>query len=226
MPKKKGPKPNLMYEHQIHYQGYRCILGMDEAGRGAWAGPVTVGAVCLPLDRPDLNKLLVDVRDSKVMTPRQRERTVEKIKEIALAWGIGSASNSEIDAQGINPATKLAMQRALEDTNRRFPDFKPDCLFLDALIWPEKIAEIPQVTIVDGDARSVTIAAASIVAKTWRDRFMRDLDSELPQYHFADHKGYGTSSHTANLKTFGPSPFHRLTYAPVRKAMTDIRRPE
>ncbi len=226
MPKKKGPKPNLMYEHQIHHQGYRLIMGMDEAGRGAWAGPVTIGAACLPLDRPDLNKLLVDVRDSKVMTPRQRERTVERIKNIAIAWGIGSASNSEIDEHGINPATKLAMQRALEDANRRFPTFKPDCLFLDALIWPEKIAEIPQVTIVDGDARSLTIAAASIIAKTWRDQFMRELDSELPQYNFGAHKGYGTGSHTANLKTYGPSPFHRLTYEPVRKTLTDTRQTE
>src|SRR5690554_4879190 len=176
MPKKKGQKPNLMYEHQIHKQGYRYILGMDEAGRGAWAGPVTIGAVCLPLDRPDLHKLLTGVRDSKVMTPRQRERTVETIREIAVAWGVGSASNTEIDQQGINPATRLAMQRALLDTCQRFPHFRPDCLFLDAMIWPEKAAEIPQITIVDGDARSLTIAAASIIAKTWRDQVMRDLD--------------------------------------------------
>ncbi|HLV37263.1 MAG TPA: ribonuclease HII [Spirillospora sp.] len=221
MPKKKGQKPNLMYEHQIHKQGYRYILGMDEAGRGAWAGPVTIGAVCLPLDRPDLHKLLTGVRDSKVMTPRQRERTVETIREIAVAWGVGSASNTEIDQQGINPATRLAMQRALLDTCQRFPHFRPDCLFLDAMIWPEKAAEIPQITIVDGDARSLTIAAASIIAKTWRDQVMRDLDNELPHYSFSAHKGYGTGSHSAALRTFGPSPFHRLSYAPVLKMLAE-----
>lgn len=217
MQKKKGPMPNLMYEHQIHHQGYQFILGMDEAGRGAWAGPVTVGAVCLPLDRRDLKQILSQVRDSKVMTPRQRERTVENIRNCACAWGVGSASNTEIDTYGINQATKMAMQRALEDTQQRFPTFRPDCLFLDALIWPEMASTIPQVTIVDGDARSLTIAAASIIAKTWRDQLMRDLDTELPQYQFGAHKGYGTGSHQAALRTFGPSPVHRLTFAPVRK---------
>ncbi|MAS35733.1 MAG: ribonuclease HII [Anaerolineaceae bacterium] len=218
MPKKKGPNPNLMYERQIHHQGYRFILGMDEVGRGAWAGPVTVGAVCLPLDRRDLNKILTDVRDSKVMTPRQRERTDETIKETALAWGIGSATNSEIDEHGINPATKLAMGRALDDAISRFPNFQPDCLFLDAMIWPEKAAELPQITIVDGDARSLTIAAASIIAKVWRDQHMRDLDTELPQYRFGTHKGYGTGTHTWAIKTFGATPLHRMSYAPVQKA--------
>ncbi len=221
MPKKKGPKPNLMYEHQIHHQGYRYILGMDEAGRGAWAGPVTVGAVCLPLDQVKLSKILVDVRDSKVMTPRQRERTVEHIKTTALAWGVGSASNLEIDSEGIVAATKLAMQRALTDAQRQFPDFRPDCLFLDALIWPEKAGEYPQITIVDGDARSLTIAAASIIAKTTRDHLMRDLDTELPHYQFGTHKGYGTGSHAAAIKTFGVSPLHRLSFAPVRKALIE-----
>jgi ribonuclease HII len=219
MLKKKGPKPNLMYEHQIHHQGYRFILGMDEAGRGAWAGPVTVGAVCLPLDQVHLRKILADVRDSKVMTPRQRERTAEHIKTTALAWGVGSASNLEIDSEGIVAATKVAMQRALTDVQLRFPTFKPDCLFLDALIWPEKAGEYPQITIVDGDARSLTIAAASIIAKTTRDQLMRDLDAELPQYRFGTHKGYGTGGHAAAIKTFGVSPLHRLSFAPVRKAM-------
>jgi ribonuclease HII len=199
MQKKKGPKPNLMYEHQIHHQGYRFILGMDEAGRGAWAGPVTVGAVCLPLEQAKLSKILTDVRDSKVMTPRQRERTVEHIKATAIAWGVGHASNTEIDTIGIVAATKLAMN--------------------NALIWPEKAGEYPQITIVDGDARSLTIAAASIIAKTTRDQLMRELDTELPHYAFGTHKGYGTGGHAAAIKTFGVSPLHRLSFAPVRKAM-------
>jgi ribonuclease HII len=217
MPGKKARKPNLMYENQIHSQGFRLILGMDEAGRGAWAGPVTVGAACLPLDRPDLRSILNEVRDSKVMTPRQRERTVERIKEVAIAWGVGHASNLEIDEQGITQATKLAMQRSLDDAAQRFPDFKADCLFLDALIWPEKAGDYPQISIVDGDARSVTIAAASIIAKTARDSLMRELDSELPQYEFGKHKGYHSSAHVAVLETLGPSSLHRRSYKPVQK---------
>lgn len=221
MPGKKVLKPNLMYEHQILKQGFRLILGMDEAGRGAWAGPVTVGAACLPLERADLRKVLPEVRDSKVMTPNQRERSADRIKELALAWGVGHASNTEIDEQGINEATKLAMQRCLDDAAQRYPDFKADCLFLDALVWPEKVNEYPQISIVDGDARSFTIAAASIIAKTTRDALMRELDSELPQYEFGKHKGYHSSSHVAVLKTIGPSSLHRRSYKPVQKVIQD-----
>jgi ribonuclease HII len=219
MSKKKSPKPNFIYEKQLYNQGYHHILGMDEVGRGAWAGPVTVGAVCLPLGQVDLRKTLNEVRDSKMMTPLQRERTAEKIKALAIAWGVGSASSDEIDEYGINPATKLAMERALDDAGNRFPTFKPDCLFLDAIIWPEKAHEFPQITMVDGDARSLTIAAASIVAKIWRDQMMEDLDTELPHYRFGAHKGYGTGGHHAALKTYGPSSLHRTSYAPVRKLL-------
>ncbi len=219
MPKTR--KPTLMYENQIHSQGYHHILGMDEVGRGAWAGPLTVGAACLPLDRPDLRQIMTDLRDSKAMTPRQRERSVEQIKEHAVAWGVGHVSNQEIDEQGLTLATRLAMQRALDDTLQRFPDFKADCLFLDALIWPEQLSNYPQITIVDGDARSVTIAAASIIAKTTRDQMMRELDTELPQYQFGAHKGYGTGAHRAALKTLGPSSLHRLSYKPVQALLKD-----
>jgi ribonuclease HII len=173
------------------------------------------------LSNPDLRKTLTDVRDSKVMTPLQRAKNVEKIKGIALAWGVGHASNQEIDDIGINPATKLAMERALIDLQKRYPKFKPDCLFLDALIWPEKISEIPQVTIVDGDARSLTIAAASVIAKTTRDALMVELDDELPHYSFGAHKGYHSNHHTAALQTYGPSPFHRTSYAPIQKLLNN-----
>ena len=113
------------------------------------------------------------------------------------------------------------MQRALDDAHQRFPQFKPDCLFLDALTWPEQAAAIPQVSIVDGDARSFTIAAASILAKTGRARMMQDLDSALPQYDFGVHKGYGTAKHTAALKRYGPSPLHRVSYAPILKLLAE-----
>ncbi len=219
MPKRKGKTSNLMYENQIRHQGFEFILGMDEAGRGAWAGPVTVGAVCLPLSQPGLSKTLADVRDSKEMTPRQRARVVEIVKEVAIAWGVGSASNLEIDELNITNATKLAMERALNDASERYPGFKADCLLLDALIWPEKIREYPQVSIVDGDARSLSIAAASIVAKTWRDNLMVECGEDYPEYAFQIHKGYGTLKHRTVLKTHGPCSLHRSSFAPIQKLL-------
>lgn len=222
MPKKKISaikSASLRHEHQYQKLGYDKIVGMDEAGRGTWAGPVAVGAVCLPLAEKKLKTILAGVRDSKVVTPRMRAQLAERIKETALVWGIGSASNREIDERGIDTATRLAMQRAL-DMALQGRDFQPDCLFLDSLLWPE-MQRIPQVSLVDGDARSLTIAAASILAKVWRDEQMRELDKQYPQYEFAVHKGYGTAKHQALLKAFGPSPLHRMTFKPLR-AVTDV----
>ncbi|MBI5671226.1 MAG: ribonuclease HII [Chloroflexi bacterium] len=212
---------SLKHEHEYHACGYRYIFGLDEAGRGPWAGPVAAGAVCLPVDRSNLSKMLAGVRDSKQMTPRQRAALVERIQATALTWGVGSASSAEIDDLGIVPAVKLAMQRAL-DTALAKVEFVPSCLFLDALLWPE-MAHIPQVSLIGGDQRSLSIAAASVLAKVWRDEFMTDLDKELPQYGFAEHKGYGTPRHQAALETYGPSPIHRLTFAPVRKIAENHR---
>ena len=215
MPEKRQKAPSLMYEQQIHKQGYQYILGMDEVGRGAWAGPVTVGAVCLPLDHPQLRQTLRTVRDSKEMTPRGRTQVAEVIQAAAPAWGIGSADNAEIDALGINPATQLAMGRALDDACARFPGFWPDCLFLDAVVWPEMLSRLPQITMIDGDARSLTIAAASVIAKTARDAYMTTLDADYPHYHFGAHKGYGTAPHRAALREHGPCRLHRVSYRPI-----------
>jgi ribonuclease HII len=208
--KKRATKTaSLMYEHQFQQSGCHKIMGFDEAGRGTWAGPVAAGAVCLPIERRDLQKILTGVRDSKQMTPRQRTQLAEKIKEIALAWGVGSASSSEVDDLGIVRATKLAMQRAFAMAN-----FQPDCLLLDSLAWPEM--DIPQICLIKGDTLSLSIAAASVVAKVWRDDYMRTFDEAYPQYEFGIHKGYGTAKHQAALKTYGPSPIHRMTFAPLR----------
>ncbi len=212
MPKKKrntNQTASLMYEHQYWESGCHTIIGIDEVGRGTWAGPVAAGAVSLPFQRGDLSKVLAGVRDSKQMTPRQRNHLVDRIKEVATVWGVGSASSAEIDEFGIVPATKLAMKRALDMTR-----IQPDCLFLDSVAWPE--VSLPQICIVKGDARSLTIAAASVIAKVWRDEMMRELDKEYPQYGFAVHKGYGTAKHHAALKQYGASPIHRMTFAPLR----------
>jgi ribonuclease HII len=202
--------------------GYHKIVGMDEAGRGTWAGPVAVGAVCLPLSERKLRTVLMGVNDSKVLTPRMRAQLADRIKAAAIAWGVGSASNREIDEVGIDAATRLAMKRAL-DMAMKGGDFQPDCLFLDSLLWPE-MGHIPQVSLVDGDARSLSIAAASILAKVWRDEHMRELDEQFPQYEFGLHKGYGTAKHRAILKAFGPSPLHRMTFKPIQ-AIMDMTQP-
>ncbi len=213
---------SLAHERRLQRHGYRHILGMDEAGRGAWAGPVSVGAVCLPPARKGLGAALAQVRDSKVMSPVQRERAAVNIREQALAWGIGQASHLEIDDLGIDHATRLAMQRALADACQRSAGFQPDCLFLDALIWPEMLPRYPQVTLIDGDARSLTIAAASVLAKTWRDAAMRRLAAELPGYGFEQHKGYGTAAHRVALNTLGPAPVHRRSYRPLRVLTSEV----
>lgn len=217
---KRSPKTASL-RHERHYNdlGVRFIFGVDEVGRGAWAGPVAVGTVCLPLeDCKYLSRALVGVRDSKEMTPRQRETFVDKIKQVSTVWGIGSASAAEIDQHGINSATKLAMTRAIGHALEDADFEEPDALFLDSLLWPE-MRHIPQVSMVDGDKRSLSIAAASVLAKTWRDDVMRELDEQYPQYGFSAHKGYGTASHRQALEDHGPTPVHRKYYEPVKNTL-------
>lgn len=223
MPRKSTAKKSASLRHEnLYYKlGYTRIVGMDEAGRGTWAGPVAVGAVCLPLSERKPRAILTGVTDSKALTPRMRVQLVDRIKQIAVAWGVGSASNREIDELGIDAATRLAMKRAL-DMAQEGRDFQPDCLFLDSMLWPE-MRHIPQVSLVDGDARSLSIAAASILAKVWRDQHMRELDEQYPQYEFGLHKGYGTAKHRAILKAFGPSPLHRMTFKPVMAMLKEVR---
>ncbi|MBC7871492.1 MAG: ribonuclease HII, partial [Chitinophagaceae bacterium] len=193
----------LTYEKQYTEDGCRNIVGFDEAGRGAWAGPVAAGAVCLPLENPELSTLLVGVRDSKQMTPRQRYGLEERIKETAVSWGVGSASAAEIDEMGINPATCLAMNRALEALMDRLPGFVPDCLLHDSMAWPNAPYHREKYSLKHGDQLSLSIAAASVLAKVWRDLHMRDLETAYPGYGFAGHKGYHSNLHTAALKSLG-----------------------
>ncbi len=200
--------PDLSLETPLWSAGFHLIAGLDEAGRGAWAGPVTAGAVILPEDTGILMRLC-GVRDSKRMTARQRECWVKLIKEEALAWGVGHASNEEIDANGIVPATRLAMQRALAKLH-----LKPDHLLIDALILPGD--NLPQTSLFKGDARSLSIAAASVLAKTERDACMTALNEEYPLYGFARHKGYGTRQHQAELLIEGPCSIHRNSFAPIK----------
>ncbi|HSQ27724.1 MAG TPA: ribonuclease HII [Anaerolineales bacterium] len=196
--------PELTYEIELWQAGYFLVAGIDEAGRGALAGPVAAAAVILPVDT-HLCRVLSGVRDSKMMTSRNRELWAKQIKEIASGYGIGFASNTEIDAVGIVPATYLAIRRALEGL-----PFLPQHLLTDFLSLPD--VAIPQTPLVKGDARCLSIAAASVLAKTSRDALLCQMDLEFPGYGFSQHKGYGTRYHLNMLSLFGPSPAHRLSF--------------
>lgn len=201
--------PDLSLETPLWQAGLYRLAGLDEAGRGAWAGPVAAAAVILHPAGADLLDLLSGVRDSKMMTARQRAIWAEKIRAAAAAWGVGWASNAEIDAQGILPATRLAMQRAVEQLV-----LPPEHLLIDAVRLPA--IGLPQTALVRGDQRSLSIAAASVLAKTARDALMRELNEQYPGYGFAAHKGYGTARHQRALDELGPCPQHRFSFAPLR----------
>jgi ribonuclease HII len=206
--------PDLQKECVLQAQGFARVAGIDEVGRGAWAGPVVAAAVVLPLDRPDLTQALGGVRDSKQCTPRQRDALFDRIQQVALAVGAGSVPPDRIDEVGILPATREAMAQAVSQL-----DVAPEALLIDALRLPD--LPLPQRPLIKGDARSLSIAAASIVAKVTRDRMMVSLDSQYDGYGFARHKGYGTRGHQQALALLGPSPVHRLSYAPLRKLTGD-----
>jgi ribonuclease HII len=203
--------PHLEEEHALLAAGYRCVAGLDEAGRGAWAGPVYAAAVVLPLTRVDLVAVLDGVRDSKQLSAAQRERLLPCVLEIAEAVGTGWASPQEIDAQGIVPATRLAMARALAQLERR-----ADALLLDHLDLPE--IALPQRALPKADVHCLSVAAASIVAKVQRDRMMVELDGQFPGYGFAAHKGYGTPAHRRALARLGPTAVHRMSWRPMRES--------
>lgn len=185
------------------------MAGLDEAGRGAWAGPVAAAAVVLSPQRADLASVLCGVNDSKQLTPRQRERLYPLILETALAVGVGLCSARYIDQHGIVPATQEAMRRALRQLA-----LPPDYLLIDAIALPD--VRVPQRGLIKGDACVLSIAAASIVAKVTRDHCMIELDRELTGYGFAKHKGYGTAAHRAALGRLGPCLQHRMSFAPLR----------
>ncbi len=197
-------EPDLSFEQVLWDAGLTFVAGIDEAGRGALAGPVAAAAVVLPAEQ-EIRGWLKGVRDSKQMTPGQRETMRERILQFAAAWGVGFASAGEIDQLGILPATRLAACRALEEL---IPC--PSHLLLDYLFLPD--VTTPQTALVKGDCRSLSIAAASVLAKTSRDAHMRELDLDYPGYGFATHKGYGTVAHRQALHRLGVSPVHRSSF--------------
>lgn len=186
------------YEHKYEHLGYLC--GIDEVGRGPLAGPVVACAVILPKDCD-----ILWLNDSKKLTAKKREELYDVILEGAVSVGIGMASPERIDEINILQATYEAMRQAISKLS-----VQPQLFLNDAVTIPE--VQIPQVPIIKGDAKSVSIAAASIVAKVTRDRMMEEYDKVLPEYGFASNKGYGSAAHIEALKKYGPSPIHRKTF--------------
>ena len=188
-------------ENEYSAKGYKIICGTDEAGRGPLCGNVAAGACILPygVDIPGLN-------DSKKLTEKKREKLYDIITSSAIAWAVGEASPEEIDDINILQATFLAMRRAVEQLSTR-----PDIVLVDGNREPE-LGGLPVKTIVKGDSLSASIAAASILAKVTRDRFMLEQDAIYPQYGFAVHKGYGTKAHYAALTQYGACPIHRRSF--------------
>jgi ribonuclease HII len=206
----KRPLPGLAFEQELWAAGHCLLAGLDEAGRGAWAGPVVAAAVVLPPNPACLTSLLGQVDDSKRLSPIQREHLAGSIRACALSVGVGSVPADEIDRIGILPATRLAMLQALASLT-----VQPDFLLLDYLTLPA--VRIPQRGITHGDALSVSIAAASIIAKTTRDHWMAAQDANYQGYGFAQHKGYGTAAHQAALQRLGPCLLHRFSFRPLNE---------
>jgi len=193
------------YERDARQHGWQRIAGLDEAGRGALFGPVVAGAVVL-----NPRRRIVGLDDSKKLTPERRTELAERIRNHALAWAVAEIDASRIDAWNIYQASRQAMVAAVSQL-RPLPDF----LLLDAI---ELDLPIEQKALIHGDARSVSIAAASILAKVERDRRMEEFDDIYPQYGLAQNKGYATPDHLEALRRLGPTPLHRFSYAPVREA--------
>jgi ribonuclease HII len=202
------PAPNLSFEGRLWESGINCVAGIDEAGRGALAGPVVAAALIIPSE-PGQHHTLTGLRDSKKLSPAERDTWLEILRQMALSWGVGMASHQEIDSWGIIPATRIAAHRALRQLS-----LAPEHLLLDYLFLPD--CDIPQTSLIKGDERSLSIAGASIMAKITRDKVLIELDSSYPEYRFADHKGYGTPFHRTALERLGPCPIHRKSFAPLK----------
>jgi ribonuclease HII len=201
------PAPGLTRELDLWKAGYKTVGGIDEAGRGSWAGPVYAAVVVFSPEAIP-TELIGNVRDSKQLTAGQRQKLAGGIRTASLDWGIGNATNHEIDFLGIVPATRLAAKRAIARLIN-----PPEFLILDYLIIEE--LSIPQIALVRGDQQVLSIAAASILAKTGRDDCMIQMDALYPAYSFKTNKGYGTPTHQRALKQVGVCPIHRMSFKPV-----------
>jgi ribonuclease HII len=214
MPRKKfdlsllPEAPNLEFEQALWRAGVGLVAGIDEAGRGALAGPVAAGVVVLPNSK-NIQKKLQGVNDSKQLSKKKREYWLEVITQKALSCQVGFGWPQEIDELGIVPATRLAATRALAKLGK-----PPGHLLIDAITIPE--AEVESTSLIKGDCRSLSIACASIAAKVTRDRYMREVAEKYPGYDFAANMGYGTYRHRQAIEQLGSCEIHRMSFAPMR----------
>lgn len=213
------PGPGVTAERAFWRAGLHRVAGVDEVGRGALAGPLVAAAVVLPCCKGRRLARLLDalhnVRDSKLLTPNQRDRLLATVCGVADHVAVGAVEAAELDIIGVGPANRQAMQRAVLALPRQ-----PDALVLDACVLD---LGLPQVGLINGDATCLSIAAASIVAKVVRDRFMIEAHAADPRFGFDAHKGYGTSEHFRALACHGPGSLHRRCFAPVARALEEIR---
>lgn len=198
----------LEYENNLYKEGVTLIAGVDEVGRGPLIGPVVACACILPV-----NFYHKDIKDSKKLSEKKREEMYKIIKENALAIGFGIVSEKVIDEINIYEATKIAMKEAIENLN-----ITPEHVLIDAM---KLELNIPSTSIIKGDAKSESIAAASIIAKVTRDHMLDEMDKEYPMYDLKNNKGYGTKKHLEALQTYGPCKYHRVSYSPVRNALNE-----
>ncbi|MBA4385019.1 MAG: ribonuclease HII [Anaerolinea sp.] len=199
--------PNLSFERDLWSNTIQYVAGIDEAGRGAWAGPVYAAAVIFPND-PNIEIYLAGVQDSKQVSPQKRTQLAVIIRQFALAWAVAYADAREIDELGILPANRLAMMRAVNALT-----IPPEHLLIDAMFLSDM--DLGQTSLIKGDQRSLSIAAASILAKTERDAWMIAAHDQYPAYRFDLHKGYGTKTHQQGLARDGICDLHRKSYKPI-----------
>lgn len=198
----------LEYENNLYKEGVTLIAGVDEVGRGPLIGPVVACACILPV-----NFYHKDIKDSKKLSEKKREEMYKIIKENAISIGLGIVSEKVIDEVNIYEATKIAMKEAIKNLN-----ITPEHVLIDAM---KLELNIPSTSIIKGDAKSESIAAASIIAKVTRDHMLDEMDKEYPMYDLKNNKGYGTKKHLEALETYGPCKYHRVSYSPVRNALNE-----
>lgn len=204
------PFPDFSEEWSLAAKGYRRVAGIDEAGRGSWAGPLVAAAVCLPSPDEQIAELLCGVRDSKQLSSKQREELFPRILECAVDVGVGIISPFTIDRLGLTRSGELAMLWAVDELS-----VQPDCLLIDAFRLQN--CDLPQRPLVFGDSLSLSIASASIIAKVTRDRLMCSAERVYPGFGFVQNKGYGTGLHKKALQALGPCSYHRCSYEPVKR---------
>lgn len=209
---KDAIKPDFSEENSLWDSGYSNVCGIDEVGRGCWAGPLVAGAVIFEIKTNSKTKELEQINDSKKISSKKREQLAEFLIHNAKHWGIGFVDSKELDKIGLSRANTLAMERAVQNLGN-----KPDFCLIDGneMKWSPNIGLLKN--IIKGDSKSISIAAASILAKVFRDKLMNSIDSDYPEYGFNAHKGYGTGLHKKSIIKHGILPIHRKSFAPIKE---------